>query len=296
MWNDIPDVAAPNGALCQYDPSGCDPGWTYFEHSRKCYKSITTYLNRADAIKACKESKPTANLVSIPDMTTNAFVQSMVSWRSWIGLQKVNGEWIWPNGKRTTLNNWVPNQPSGDGTFVEMFADKEGPGKWNDLSSSHKRGAVCQYDNNKGKFLTVKPLVHSDFCFLDVQCETGWTYSAHNRICYRSSETQVRRSDAVNACKAWKSNAVLASIPDKKTNDFVLGFVKWRSWISLEKRGSHWYWADGTKATYLYWGGGGPSGDGSYVELCRDTDWTPGVWNDLASSHKRGYVCQYSPH
>ena len=51
-------------------------------------------MNRADAILACKESKPSASLASIPDMTINAFVQSLVSWRSWIGLEKVNGEWV----------------------------------------------------------------------------------------------------------------------------------------------------------------------------------------------------------
>ena len=115
-----------------------------------CYKSIKTNLNRADAIKACKESKPTANLATIPDMTTNAFVQSMVSWRSWIGLQKVNGGWVWPDGTKTTLTNWIlnPRQPSGDGSFVEMFAEKGYAGKWNDLSSFHRRGAVCEYDNN----------------------------------------------------------------------------------------------------------------------------------------------------
>ena len=110
-------------------------------------------MNRADAIKACKASKPTANLASIPDMTTNAFVQTMVSWRSWIGLTKVNGQWVWPDGTKATLTNWVPRQPSGDGPFVEMFADKEGPGKWNDLASSHKRGAVCQYDISNGKLV-----------------------------------------------------------------------------------------------------------------------------------------------
>ena len=109
-------------------------------------------MARADAIKACKEFKSTANLVSIPDMTTNAFVQSMVSWRSWIGLQKINGHWVWPDGTKATVTNWVPRQPSGDGTFVEMFATNEESGKWNDLSSNHKRGAVCQYDIiNDGK-------------------------------------------------------------------------------------------------------------------------------------------------
>ena len=128
-----------------------------------------------------------------------------------------------------------------------------------------------------------------------VKCESGWTLLAHTRKCYRSSETQVVRSAAVSACRSWKRDAVLAKIPDKKTNDFVLGFVNFRSWISLEKKGSYWYWADGSRASYLYWGGGGPSGDGNYAELCRNTDWTPGVWNDLAGHHRRGYVCEYTP-
>ena len=112
-------------------------------------------MTRADAIKACKESKPTANFASIPDMTTNAFVKTMVSWRSWIGLEKVNGQWVWPDGTKATLTNWLPDQPSGDGPFVEMFADDKegGRGRWNDLDSSHKRGAVCEYDINNGKFV-----------------------------------------------------------------------------------------------------------------------------------------------
>ena len=93
-------------------------------------------MNRAEAIKACKESKPTANLALIPDVTTNAFIQSMVSWRSWIGLQKVNGAWVWPDGTKATYLPWATeyDNPSGDGPFVEIWADSQGPGKGNDLS------------------------------------------------------------------------------------------------------------------------------------------------------------------
>ena len=127
------------------------------------------------------------------------------------------------------------------------------------------------------------------------KCLSGWTFFEHTRKCYRSSESIVSRSQATSACKSWKSNADLVSIPDKTTNDYVLRFVNYRSWIGLEKKGSYWNWSDGTWGKFLYWGGGGPSGDGSYVELCRNTDWTPGMWNDLASYHKRGFVCQYAP-
>ena len=80
-------------------------------------------------------------------MKTNNFVQSLVTARtwSWIGLEKVNGDWIWSDGTKATYTNWYPGQPSGDGTFVAMFADVERPGRWNDLSSQHKRKVICQY-------------------------------------------------------------------------------------------------------------------------------------------------------
>ena len=64
-------------------------------------------MNRIDALQACKKSKSTANLVSIQDEATNAFVQSTVSWRSWIGLQKVNGAWVWSDGTRATYLPWA---------------------------------------------------------------------------------------------------------------------------------------------------------------------------------------------
>ena len=113
-------------------------------------------MNRIDALLACKKSKSTANLVSIPDETTNAFVQSLVSWRSWIGLGKINGEWVWPDGTRATYLPWATKygNPDGDGPFVEIWADSYGPGKWNDLAAFHKREAVCQYDFTEGTLLS----------------------------------------------------------------------------------------------------------------------------------------------
>ena len=95
----------------------------------------------------------TASLASIPDMKTNEFVNSKVSWRSWIGLEKINGAWVWQDGSQATMRNWIPNQPSGDGAFVEIvknvWAGKSG--QWNDLGlewkgQSNLRGSVCQYD------------------------------------------------------------------------------------------------------------------------------------------------------
>ena len=109
----------------------CDDGWTYFGHTSKCYKPTESNLSRTDAVKACKALNPTANLVTILDSKTNSFVLPMVKYRSWIGLEKVNGEWVWPDGTKATYLPWLPGQPSGDGPFVEIFgnSEAEGPGK-----------------------------------------------------------------------------------------------------------------------------------------------------------------------
>ena len=76
----------------------------------------------------------------------------MVTWRSWIALEKVNGEWVWPDGIKATYLPWAPGQPSGDGPFVEFSGRLAGwlepiPGKWNDLAAFQERGAVCQIDS-----------------------------------------------------------------------------------------------------------------------------------------------------
>merc|ERR1712110_898158 len=110
QWNDLglewKGQTNLRGSVCQYDPKGCNAGWTYFGRTGKCYKSFESRLTRADALQACKEANPTASLVSIPDMKTNNFVLSMVGWRSWTGLEKNDGAWVWPDGSEDTLANW----------------------------------------------------------------------------------------------------------------------------------------------------------------------------------------------
>ena len=131
--------------------SACEPGWTHFEHTGDCYKSVETILSRTDASMACKRDIPTAHLVSIPDDKTNEFVLSMVASRSWIGLENVANEWVWPDGTKATYLNWFPGQPTGDGKSAEIVnaAWNGVPGQWNDLSgdlATYITGYVCQYN------------------------------------------------------------------------------------------------------------------------------------------------------
>ena len=105
---------------------------------------METILSRSDASTACKTDIPTAHLVSIPDDKTNEFVLSMVTSRSWIGLENVANEWVWPDGTEATYLNWVPGEPSGDGKSVEIRTGSAG--QWNDVSGGYEKGYVCQYN------------------------------------------------------------------------------------------------------------------------------------------------------
>ena len=103
----------------------------------------------SQAILACQAAHPEAHLAVIPDMTTNDFILSMVKIRSWIGLSKVSNEWRWADGTKATFTNWMPGEPLGDGSSVEMMFGnvwKGVQGQWNDLPHDNTKGYVCQYN------------------------------------------------------------------------------------------------------------------------------------------------------
>ena len=243
-------------------------------------------------------------------MKTNEFVNSKVSWRSWIGLEKIDGAWVWQDGSGDTWRNWIPRQPSGDGAFVEIvrnvWAGKSG--QWNDLGlewrgQTNLRGSVCQYDL---KGTTPYPnFIFSTFkyqFYLTLSgCDAGWTYFDHTGKCYKSFETRLTRAAAIQGCKSSNPTAALVSIPDMTTNDFVLSMVTWRSWTGLEKVNGAWVWPDGSEDTLRNWIPRQPSGDGSHVEIVKNA-WAgkSGQWNDLGlewggQTNLRGSVCQYDP-
>ena len=142
----------------------CDPGWEFLEHTRQCYKSVETTLTQPNAIRACKAENPNAHLVSIPDKLTNDFVLSIVKSRSWIGLTKISNQWYWDDGTKAAYTNWLPMQPSGDGSSVEIVRDiwTGVPGQWNDMHGHnivYVKGFVCQYNpDNSGRKKIYRPL------------------------------------------------------------------------------------------------------------------------------------------
>ena len=111
---------------------------------------MDTKLTRPNAINACiaAGTNHKADLVSIPDLQTNDFVLTLVSWRSWIGLEKKNDVWVWSDGTNSSWQHWIPPNPKENVQYAEIVKDAWAgvPGQWNSLQNSHLRGFVCQYD------------------------------------------------------------------------------------------------------------------------------------------------------
>ena len=87
-------------------------------------------------------------------------------------------------------------------------------------------------------------------------CLDRWIFFKHTGKCYFFSDNdQTNIHQAKNKCAQKKDNAVLASIPDKITNDFLLKNVKTQlNWIGLERwKWVIWRWMDFTPLQFSNW-------------------------------------------
>ena len=128
----------------------CDPGWTYFEHTAKCYrflrKKITFYEAANSCFSAAEQSRRTARLASIHDETTNKFLTSLSKRRrAWIGGYRTDKKYVWmfdfSSWNYESLNpyaNWETNERY-------LVTNVAGPGLWSFAPSGAKVGALCQY-------------------------------------------------------------------------------------------------------------------------------------------------------
>ena len=125
--------------------SGCAPGFTYFDHTRKCYQWFQDYpqhLTWSEANEKCKSLG--GSLASVHDEETNNFFVSKMSTVTYVGGHKMNGNWVWADGSSWSYSNWYPGKP-GSGDILEIFHGWGQP-KWNAVKRSWgiRRGFICQ--------------------------------------------------------------------------------------------------------------------------------------------------------
>ena len=115
--------------------SSCLTGWTYLEHTGRCYKFEPKATSWTDAIQSCQSvtSNPSVSLASIPDKTTNDFLATLTNEPSWIGGYRIPEGWAWSDGTDWNFSNWhtetgEPNNYNGlnENYVMTNFIGKNG--------------------------------------------------------------------------------------------------------------------------------------------------------------------------
>ena len=294
-------LLAANSRLIQNDFITCDVQWIKFEE--KCYKYYADKTNWDVARDLCKRdtNNPTATLASVHDIRTNDFLTSLSGGESWTwiggyqGPQLINWKWTdespfpqpqhFQGIKSWATPLWAPNQPDNgviDGLREDYLGiNFGGPGQWNDFDEGHQAGRLCQYDL--------------------FTCEQGWKIFNHTGKCYRYfDDWHITWHGSHTLCtNSKKPNANLASVHDKKTNNFLKSLTDRWAWIGgFQDNQDKWQWSDGTpfdeSAKWIkeLWAPGQPDNAGGREDFL-GIDYN-GWWNDFNDpGHRLGPICQY---
>ena len=95
-----------------------------------------------------------------------------------------------------------------------------------------------------------------------------------------------------SACEAMGSKLAMVTSQADQQALAALNFSQ-GVWIGLRKdpkNKSGWFWVDGSRATYTYWGGGEPN-NAKGNEDCTQMIPRNGKWNDAPCSLTLHYVC-----
>ena len=116
---------------------------------------VTEAKSWEEARSACQESD--ADLASITNEETNAFLSTLTTESSWIGGYKdSNNDWKWSDGSTWGYANWCRGQPDGTGQYLIfncVWLKNKGVEKWDDGGSAPSFICQLKTDDHIGKLL-----------------------------------------------------------------------------------------------------------------------------------------------
>ncbi|XP_078683367.1 uncharacterized protein LOC144917321 isoform X1 [Branchiostoma floridae x Branchiostoma belcheri] len=158
----------------------------------------------------------------------------------------------------------------------------------------------CQHgrcENKDGGYkCTCTPGWTGQNCQQALQCPPGW--EKYNDYCYMLRRKPVKWDTANKICK--RMGAHLASVQDKKENDFIKSLISTVPyklvWVGLSDIHKRMKWADGTRVSYTNWNPGQPDNSKFLCifgpgENCGGL-YKSGKWNDSQCSRKYPFVCK----
>ena len=99
--------------------SNCLDGWTFFEHTSKCYKCFDKKLSWQQSQLYCQNlvDARNSNLASVYDEETNIFLKNLTERTSYIGGYYKDG-WLWTDGTIWNTDKWT-NSPFYPGKILK---------------------------------------------------------------------------------------------------------------------------------------------------------------------------------
>ena len=129
---------------------------------------------------------------------------------------------------------------------------------------------------------------------------SGWKYNNHTKKCYKLFQEPMGWTSAVFSCRFNAPGGLLASVPDRETEEFLMELAKssvefsGTIWLGGYLDGGKWQWEDGTPWNYTNWAPFlQPNNVDGIQNRLKMRWWEEQSWNDDAVSAKHRYICQY---
>ncbi|XP_038058027.1 macrophage mannose receptor 1-like [Patiria miniata] len=266
---------------------GCEDGWSRVGY--QCYRLLgagsvsSSGLPYRQAKADCISRGAVLVTVSSPEVQIflNALMGQQTSSHSWIGLNRLVGDFHWTDGSRLNYTYWAPGYPAGTGGCVHMLNDNTASGKWANVEGSDSESYFCQQPLNKSLPDT----------WTGIQCDaTG--YYKFGQACYRVEATPSSYAEAEANCE--KDQGTLASIGDGLQEALIRSMLTYYdvgdAWIGLRRDSKGTFtWLNKNQLSYVNWDENEPSsleGEGCVRMLAEKT------WDNTDCSSTRASICQ----
>ncbi|XP_053408178.1 uncharacterized protein LOC123560994 isoform X2 [Mercenaria mercenaria] len=226
---------------------GCPSGFNY-TFGNKCYlfsvDGDTTFWG--DAKDRCEILG--GHIISIHSEQEKDFIALNVygiSHGMWLGMQDLNDDrrFDWSDNSPLDYSNWAPNEPSSNvhDTFekescVEMWADENNLGFWNDVKCYASKGYICSAF--KGSSLPV----------LESQCPEGYMFL--RKSCYKVLSTKQSWNQSLESCSNEGGHMIsIVEVPDGLIIKVLLAISgQDEVWIGGQSLEGNVQWNDGSNS------------------------------------------------
>ena len=201
--------------------------------------------------------------------------------RCWLGADCTSGTWKWLSGESIS-GSWIPwgeGQPDKGGN-IEFYLGTFGNTWTANTLDNYLWNDYVDSPDDIGGFVFEKEITPT----------TTGNYNGHKYEYYNETMDWWQ---AYRFCE--KKGGHLVTVTSEEENNFVVELAKSRSdnlWVGARTSdGEKWFWLTGEEFNYNNWDDGEPNNLNGTQDALQI--YVSGKWDDVASSDKKVFVCEY---